>query len=95
MSRSPSRPARSGSAARASFALRSQLIDAITARIEHLGLKQAEAARQLGITAPRLNLLMHGHEKLFSVDALIDLTAKLGLNVRLRITRPYAVNRDE
>jgi predicted XRE-type DNA-binding protein len=92
MSRSPRRAVRSGSAGRASFALRSQLIDAIRGRIEHLGLKQAHAARQLRITAPRLNLLMNGHAELFSVDALIDLTVKLGLIVRLRITRPYRMN---
>lgn len=73
-------------------ALRRQLIDAIKTRIAKLGLPQVEAARQLGITAPRLNLLMHGHAELFSVDALIDLTARLGLNVRLRITRPYRMN---
>jgi hypothetical protein len=34
---------------------------------------------------------MNGHAELFSVDALIDLTVKLGLIVRLRITRPYRV----
>lgn len=91
MSRSPRRAARSRSAARASVALRGQLIDAIKTRIAKLGLPQVGAARQLGITAPRLNLLMRGHAELFSVDALIDLSAKLGLNVRLRITRPYGV----
>lgn len=91
MSRSPRRAARSRSAARASVALRGQLIDVIKTRIARLGLPQVEAARQLGITAPRLNLLMHGHAEVFSVDALIDLTVKFGLNVRLRITRPYRV----
>ena len=94
MPRSTRRSSRSRAAATASYPLRGQLIDAIKARIIRQGLSQAKAARQLGITAPRLNLLMHGHAEFFSVDALINLTARLGLNVRLRVTRPYGTQRD-
>ena len=94
MPRATRRSSRSRAAATASYGLRVQLIDAIKARIVRQGLSQAEAARRLGITAPRLNLLMHGHAEYFSVDALINLTALLGLNVRLRVTRPYAVERE-
>ena len=92
MPRSARRTART--AASASHPLRRQLIEAIKARIACQGLSQAEAARELGITAPRLNLLIHGHVEFFSVDSLINLTAQLGLNVRLRITRPYGVERE-
>ena len=94
MPRATRRGSRSRAAATASFPLRVQLIDAIKARITRQGLSQAEAARRLGITAPRLNLLIHGHAEYFSVDALINLTALLGLNVRLRVTRPYGVERE-
>ena len=92
MPRSRQREARADAEETGSFPLRGQLIDAIRARIDRLGLSQAEAARQLGITAPRLNLLMHGRAEFFSVDALVNLAVRLGLNVRLRITRPYVSN---
>ena len=95
MRRSTRRRSRSGATATASYPMRGQLIEAIKARIARLALTQVEAAQMLGITAPRLNLLIHGHVEYFSVDALINLTARLGLNVRLRITRPYATRRDD
>ena len=73
------------------LALREQLIDAVAARIKRLGLSQAQAAGMLGITEPRLSLLIHGHTELFSLDALVKLAVSLNLNVRLRVTRPYGV----
>src|SRR5262245_52654822 len=47
------------------------------------GLKQAEAARILNVTQPRVNDLMRGRMDLFSVDTLIDILARLGIRVRL------------
>ena len=73
------------------LALRRQLIDAVAARIKRLGLSQTRAAGILGITAPRLSLLVHGHAELFSLDALVKLAAGLDLSVRLRVTRPYKI----
>jgi predicted XRE-type DNA-binding protein len=70
-------------------ALRQQLMAAISTRIEHLGLTQVQAAEWLGITAPRINLLLKGRHELFSVDALISIAKNAGLTVRLRLTRPY------
>ena len=70
-------------------ALRQQLMAAISARIEHLGLTQAQAAELLDITAPRISLLLHGRHELFSIDALISIAKNAGLTVRLRLARPY------
>jgi predicted XRE-type DNA-binding protein len=46
-------------------------------------LKQAEAAKVLRVTQPRVSDLLRGRIDLFSTDALIDMLARLGLGVRL------------
>jgi predicted XRE-type DNA-binding protein len=74
-------------------ALKQQLLKAVQIRIERVrakeGLTQAQAAEMLGMTQPRLSALVQGHLELFSLEALIDIAAKLGLSVRLSIARPY------
>lgn len=52
-------------------------------------LTQVQMAALLGITQPRLNALLNNHGELFSLEALIEIAAKLELNVRLSISRPY------
>jgi predicted XRE-type DNA-binding protein len=47
------------------------------------GLKQAEAAKLLGVTQPRVSELMRGRIDLFSIDTLINLLARLGIRVGL------------
>jgi predicted XRE-type DNA-binding protein len=73
--------------------LKQQLLKAVQGRIEKVrardGLTQAQAAEMLGMTQPRLSALVQGHLELFSLEALIDIAAKLGLTVRLNIARPY------
>jgi predicted XRE-type DNA-binding protein len=51
------------------------------------GLKQAEAAKLLGVTQPRVSELMLGRIDLFSIDTLINLLARLGIRVGL-VVRP-------
>lgn len=70
-------------------ALRAQLAEAIRARLDALGVNQTQAARLLGIAQPRLNLLVRGRGSSFSLDTLANLAARLGLSVRVRITRRY------
>jgi predicted XRE-type DNA-binding protein len=48
---------------------------------------QAEVARVLRVTQPRVSDLLRGRIDLFSTDALIDLLASLGVGVRL-LVRP-------
>jgi predicted XRE-type DNA-binding protein len=73
--------------------LKQQLLKSVQGRIERVrakeGLTQAQAAEMLGMTQPRLSALVQGHLELFSLEALIDVAAKLGLSVRLSIARPY------
>jgi predicted XRE-type DNA-binding protein len=56
-----------------------------TIRARHL--KQAEAARLMRVSQPRVSDLLRGRIDLFSTDTLIDMLARLGVEVRL-VTRP-------
>ena len=63
--------------------IRSDLLLQLQKVIESKGLKQAEAAKLLEVTQPRVSDLMRGRVDLFSVDTLIDMLARLGIRVRL------------
>lgn len=69
----------------ASMTMRSNLMVAIEQRVRSWGITQAEAAKRLGITQPRLNDLLRGRIMNFGLDTLIDLAIKAGLTVRLDI----------
>jgi len=70
--------------------LRADLMIAIQEVVERWDLTQAEAARRLGVTQPRLNDLLRGKIDKFSLDALTALAAKAGLSVKMRIARSAA-----
>jgi len=63
--------------------IRSDLLIQLQKTISSQRLKQAEAAKLLGVTQPRVSDLMRGRIDLFSVDTLIDMLARLGIRVRL------------
>lgn len=69
----------------ANMSMRSALLIAIDQKVRSWGVTQAEAARRLGITQPRLNDLLKGRIANFSLDALVSLSAQAGLSVRLDI----------
>ena len=48
-------------------------------------LKQREAAEVLRVSQPRVSDLLRGRIDLFSTDALIEMLARLGARVRLRV----------
>jgi predicted XRE-type DNA-binding protein len=70
--------------------IRSDLMIAVQKALERRGVKQAEAARILGVTQPRVSDLLRGRIDLFSTDALIDMLARLRIRVRLVLSRPAA-----
>ncbi len=70
--------------------LRSELMTAIQEVVAGWGLIQVEAARRLDVTQPRLNELLRGQVGRFSLDALILLTERAGLSVRVQIERATA-----
>ena len=65
--------------------VRAGLLLALQETIARKKLKQAEAARILGITQPRVSNLLGGRIDLFSTDAHIDFLARLGIGVRLSL----------
>lgn len=67
------------------MAMRSNLLIAIEQRVRSWQMTQAEAARRMGITQPRLNDLLRGRIAKFSLDTLIQLATRAGLTVRLDI----------
>ncbi len=48
---------------------------------------QADKAKQLGITQPRLNALLKNKVEKFSLDALVNIAAKAGVRVNLQLQR--------
>jgi predicted XRE-type DNA-binding protein len=68
--------------------VRADLLIQIQQALKARGLKQAEAAKLLGVTQPRVSDLVRGRIDLFSVDSLIDMLARLGVRVKLVVTSP-------
>lgn len=63
--------------------VRADLMIQVQKAIESRRLKQAEAAKVLRVTQPRVSDLLRGRIDLFSTDSLIDMLARLGVGVRL------------
>jgi predicted XRE-type DNA-binding protein len=63
--------------------VRADLLIEVQKTIASRRLTQAEAAKVLRVTQPRLSDLLRGRIDLFSTDALIDMLARLGVGVRL------------
>ena len=65
--------------------MRSRLMSALQDRVKAWSLTQAEAAKRLNITQPRLNDLLKDRFNKFSLGALFDLATRAGLKVKLSI----------
>src|SRR6187200_1783803 len=72
--------------------VRADLLIQVQKAIAARGLKQAEAARMLRVTQPRVSDLLRGRIVLFSTDALIDMLARLDVGVRLVVKTPRSKN---
>jgi predicted XRE-type DNA-binding protein len=71
----------------ARMAMRSNLLIAIDQQVRSWNITQAEAARRLGVTQPRLNDLLRGKVSKFSLDTLISLAIQAGLSVRVDVAQ--------
>ena len=67
--------------------LRSDLMIRIEKYVKQSDMTQAEAARELGITQPRLNQLLKGKIQLFSLDALVNMLANAGMRVKMTVKK--------
>jgi predicted XRE-type DNA-binding protein len=63
--------------------VRSDLLIHLQKVISARGLKQAQAAKLLGVSQPRVSDLMCGRIELFSIDTLIDMLANMGIRVKV------------
>ena len=72
----------------ANLRLRSELMNEVGSFIEGRHWTQSEAADRCGITQPRMNDLLRGRISKFSLDALVNITASLGLTVRMSVGAP-------
>jgi len=61
------------------------LMIALTKFIEKQGLTQAEAAKRLRVTQPRISDLICGKISRFSLDTLVNMLADAGLEVDFKI----------
>ena len=71
----------------ANMKARSGLMIAIQQAVADWKLTQAEAAKRLGVTQPRMNDLLRGRIDKFSLDALMILAISAGLTVEWRIAK--------
>lgn len=69
----------------ANLRLRSQLMMAISDYVEKSGLTQADAARKLGTTQPRLNDVLKGKIEKCTVDRLVNMLTAVGYKVQLSV----------
>ena len=69
--------------------IRTQLMTEIRDIIEERGLSQAQAAKVLGVTQPRVSDLMRGKIDRFSIDTLVNMLVASGLRVELRTVQPH------
>lgn len=72
--------------------VRADLLIQVQQVIKAKALKQAQAAKLLRVTQPRVSDLLRGRIDLFSTDALIDMLARLGVGVRL-VVKPAKAGR--
>lgn len=71
----------------ANLQLRSDLMIQLRKRLDALGVTQAQAARMLGVSQPRVSDLMRGRIDRFSIDMLVKLLGKAGVEVRVTTRR--------
>jgi predicted XRE-type DNA-binding protein len=81
---------KTNSSADAANESRSCLLIAIREVVDGWDLTQAEAAKQLGVTQPRINDLLHGRIDKFSLDALMNLATAADLSIEWRVLKPAA-----
>jgi predicted XRE-type DNA-binding protein len=67
--------------------VRAELMMAIEKLIGRRKLTQAQAAKLLGVTQPRISDLVRGRFHRFSIDALVEMLARAGVKVHLSTER--------
>jgi len=69
----------------ANLRARAELMIALKEHLQSSKLTQAQAAKLLGVTQPRVSNLISGKIDLFSLETLIDMLARAGAHVKLSV----------
>jgi len=72
---------------------RADLMIALTDHIKAQGWTQAEAAKHLGVTQPRISDLMRGRFNMFGLDHLATMLARAGRQVEIRVKKATSKKR--
>ena len=67
---------------------KSKLLNEVSSLIKASELSQQEVAKKLGITQPKVSLLVSGRLSAFSTDTLIHYLSILGCEVQIHVKRP-------
>jgi len=65
--------------------IKSRLMMCIEQHMKEQGMTQQQAADKMGVTQPRVSDLTRGKLSLFTIDALINMLASLGLQVEITL----------
>ena len=71
----------------AAMRARADLMIALQEQLTALKLTQAESAALLGVTQPRVSDLVRGKIDLFSMESLIDMLSRSGIEVEVRLRK--------
>lgn len=67
---------------------KAKLLDKVATLIKNCGLSQSEVADKLGISQPKVSLLVGGRLSAFSTDTLLHYLQILGCEVQIRVKKP-------
>ncbi len=67
--------------------LRADLLIALRDRVASWKVTQADAAKRLGVSQPRLNNMLQGRIESFSLDMLTKLACRAGLRVEMKLKK--------
>lgn len=67
---------------------RAELLDKVSTLIENSGLSQSEVAKNLGITQPKVSMLVNGHLSEFGTDTLLHYLSILGCEIKIHVKKP-------
>ena len=67
---------------------RAELLDKVSTLIENSGLSQSEVAKKLGVTQPKVSMLVNGRLSEFGTDTLLHYLSLLGCEVKIRVKQP-------
>ncbi|WP_289022855.1 XRE family transcriptional regulator [Desulfobacter postgatei] len=65
--------------------IRSKLMLEIKKQIKETGMTQKAAGTKMGVTQPRISDLMQGKIDLFTIDALVSMLEKIGVEVEVSV----------